>query len=119
MKSRGFRLRNLRDSSEHLARPGEVESAFRDDILQRSQHKVCPVDVGVQSGEFIVERVADKTLSGQMVALVRLNGPKNLINARKAFQRGSMQMEPANHGLEASQPSGRIFQGDSPHNPMD
>ena len=64
MKPCSFRLRDLRYLTEHLARSREVKPAFRDNVPQRGEQIVRPIDVGLERGELVIEGVADETLGG-------------------------------------------------------
>ncbi len=55
------------------------------------------VDIAVQRGKLIVERIADEALGRKVIALVRLHMVEHLVQTRKAFKRAGVQM---NGGLD-------------------
>ncbi len=79
-------LRHLRSVAEHLARSRKIKPAARRQILDRREQKMRAVDVGIQSGELIVKRVADETLGGQVIAFLRLGASDHLVQTGIAFQ---------------------------------
>jgi hypothetical protein len=79
---------------------------------------VGAVDVGVQRGEFVVERVADETLRRQVIAFVRRHLGHQLVDAGEAFERCGMQHDPVAHRAQPDQPVLRILQGYAPDGAM-
>ena len=58
------------------------------------KHEMRPVDVTVQRGELVVERVTHEALRRQMITLIGLHPAHNLMQARKALQRSGVQHDP-------------------------
>jgi len=77
--------------SEHLAGGGKIEPALGNRLMDGGQHAVSPVDVGGQRRGVVFERIADETLCGQVVALVRLDLSHGLEHARETFDGGGIQ----------------------------
>lgn len=86
MKAGGFGLRRLGNLAEHLAGTGEIEAAIRDQILQRSQDMVRAVDIGVQRGELIIERIRNEALRGEMITFVRAHFVEHLIHTGETLE---------------------------------
>lgn len=76
------------------------------------------VDIGVQRGKFVIERITNETLRRQVIAFFRLNCPENLIDARETLQRRGMQVQSRKHRFDSAQPSRRIFEGDAANHPV-
>ena len=112
-------LRRLFGLSEHLARPGEIEAALRRQVLHGRQQVVGAVDVGVERGEFVVERIADEALRGQVVALVGLHLSHRLMDAGVALERGGMQLDARSDGMNTRQPVLGVLQGHAAHDAVD
>ena len=67
--------------------------------LQRRQQEMRAVDIGVQRGELVVERVADEALGRQVIALVGLHFVDHPVHAGIAFERRGMQYQAAADSL--------------------
>jgi len=93
MKAGDLVLRRFLGQAEHLARSGEIETAFGRQRSDRRQQKMGAVDVDVQSGEFVVERVADEALGRQVVALVRLHLVDHPVDAGEALERCGVELQ--------------------------
>src|SRR5438094_7664870 len=104
MKRRQFVLGHLRDLSEHLVRGGKIETAVRGTVPERGQDMVRPVDVRIERREFVLERIRDEALRRQVVALVWLDRLKDPVDARKAFQRGGVELQPILEMQNAPEP---------------
>ena len=81
-----FGLRRFVDFTEHFAGAGKVEPRVRNDMPRGGEHVMRAVDVRVERGELVLERVAHKALSCEVIDLLRLNGGEHLEQARIAFE---------------------------------
>src|SRR5262249_35037889 len=97
-------LRRFLSLAEHFARPGEVESASGRQVLHRREQVMGTVDVCVERREFVVERIADKALRGQMVTLVRVHLGDYLVDAGIALERGGVQGDLRPERVQAGEP---------------
>jgi hypothetical protein len=52
---------------------------------------VGAVNIGVQRREFVIKGIADKALSGQVIAFIRLAPGEHVIYAREAFKGRGME----------------------------
>ena len=77
------------------------------------------VDVGLQGGELVVKRVADKALRRQMIAFIRFDSPHDVVDAGETLERAGMQMDAVPDVLDSLQPVPGIFQGDTPDQAVD
>ena len=118
MKRRQFVLGHLRDLAEHLARGGKIETAVRGTVPERGQDMVRPVDVRIERREFVLERIRDEALRRQVVALVWLDRLKDPVDARKAFQRGGVELQPILEMQNAPEPMLWIFDRHAPNKAM-
>src|SRR5437879_743525 len=66
-------LRHLANLAEHFAGTCEIKAAFRDKLFNDREDMVCPVDIGIQRREFILEGVTDEALSSQVVTFIERN----------------------------------------------
>src|SRR5947209_3038805 len=105
-----FSLRNLLDFAEHFARSGEIETALGSCLLDRGKQVMRAIDIRVQGGKLVVERVADEALGRQMVTLVRLDTADDLVQTGKALEGAGMQNQPVAYVRNPAQPVTRIFQ---------
>ena len=119
VEPRGLDLGSLGHFAEHLAGSGEIETAMWRGILDRGKHEMRTVDIAVQGGELVVERVTDEALCREMITLVGLHPAHNLMQARKALERTGVQHDLVPDGRKAQQSVLVILQGDAPHNAMD
>ena len=76
------------------------------------------VDVGVQGGELVVERIADKALGRQVVALVGPDLVDHLVDAGIAFERCGMQLHGAHRFQAVRKPILRVLQRHPADNAM-
>ena len=76
---------------------------------------MSPVDVGIQRGKLVVERIADETLRRQVIALVRSDRPRSRGGSRRSFPAMPMKMNPDRAREEPGEALFRRFQ----HNPAD
>src|SRR5881409_1856163 len=67
------------------------------------------VDVGIERRAFILERIGDETLGGQVVALVGLDRLEHPVDAWQALQGRGMQMQAVLQVEDAPEPVLRIF----------
>src|SRR4051794_5024006 len=91
MKASLLGLWSLFGLPEHFTGARKIKAAVRNYVLQRGKQVVRPVDIGLQSREFVVERVADEALGRKVVALIGQHVLYNPIEACVAFQRRRMQ----------------------------
>jgi hypothetical protein len=77
------------------------------------------VDIDVQSGEFVVERIADETLGRQVVALVRLHLVDHPVDAGKALEGGGVELQAGEDGAQAGKAVVGILQGHPAHDAVD
>ena len=119
MEGREFCLRNLVNFTEHFARSGKVEPALRNGLAQRRKKKVRAIDVGIQSGEFVVEGITDEALGGQMITFVRENSRDYLKQAGEALNRSCVKGYFASHLGESCQAVRWILQSHPPDDSMD
>ena len=118
MKPRFLILRDLFGAPKHLTGPGKIEPALRRQVVKRSKYVVCAVEVSVQRGEFVLEGVADETLCGEVVTLVRVDTANNAIKAREAFQRGGVKLDVIENVSQPPKVMIRIFQGHTADDPV-
>ena len=72
------------------------------------------VDVGVERGELVLERVADEALSGEVVDLVwGWTARQHLEQAGIAFERGRVERDLVEEVLDAPEAVLGIFDGDA------
>ena len=112
-------LRHLVGLAEHFTRTRKIKPAPRNNVLDGSQQVVGAVDIGIQSGKFIVKRIADETLGRQVIALVRLYRGHYLVNTGVTLERGGVQLYLRPDSLEARQPVLGIFNCHAAHNTVD
>ena len=110
-------LRSFVGMTEHFARSGEVEPALRRQVLDRGQQVMRAVDVGVERGELVVERVADETLRRQVIALVGLDLGDHLVDAGVALERSGVQGD-SGRERHAGEPVLGVLQRDAAHDAM-
>jgi hypothetical protein len=114
MEAGALVLRGLFGFAEHFTGSGEVEAAFGGKVFHRGEKIMGAVDIGVEGGEFVVERVADKTLRGQVIAFVRLDFSDHLVDAGIAFEGGRVQCDAGPDGVNAGEAMHWIFERHSP-----
>src|SRR5829696_5016470 len=73
MKRSGFVLWRNSGLAKHLTGASKVEPGLWRGLTKRGKHVMGAVDVGVQSGELVLKRVADEALRGEMVDLIWLH----------------------------------------------
>lgn len=86
--------------------------------MHRSEQIVGSIDVRVQRGELVLKRIADETLGGEMVALLRLDGTNHPVQAGKTLQRSGMKFDIVEQVPDAPEAMLRVLQGYPPHNPV-
>ena len=77
------------------------------------------VDIGVERGEFVVERIAHKALSRQVIALVGLDVVDHPVDAGVAFEGGGVQFQAVANVLDAGKPVFGILQRDPADDAVD
>ena len=77
------------------------------------------IDVGVECGKLVLKRIADKTLCGQMVALVGLHLEKHLEDAGETLQRGRVKAKISQDVANPPHPVAGIFKGHPAHDAVD
>jgi hypothetical protein len=77
-----------------------------------------PVDVGMECGELVIERIADETLGCEVIAFFGLTLVEYLVHARKAFQRSGVEMNSIPDMHDPVEPVPGIFQGHAAHQPV-
>src|SRR2546425_350653 len=104
--------------AEHLARGGEVEPAVRRAVAQCREYMMRAVDVRIERGELVLERIGDEALGGQMVAFMGLDRLEHPVDAREALQGRGMQVEAVLQVQNAPEPVLRIFDRHPPDDAM-
>ena len=111
-------MRHLQCFTEHLARSGKIEAAFRMCISQGRQQKVRAIDVCVQRGEFVFEGIAHEALRSEMKALIGLHINNRPVNAWKTLKRSGMQLDIVQKIFDPPHAVGGIFKRDPSHDAM-
>src|ERR1044071_1824911 len=107
---RVLRLRRLANLSEHLARSCEVKSALRLEFAQGSQDVMSSIDVGFHRRKAVCETFRNKTLSRQVIALVKALMAEDLKYARIASDIGWVKHQPVAKVDDPPQPPFGFFQ---------
>jgi hypothetical protein len=79
---------------------------------------MSPVDVGLECRELVIERIVDKTLGCEVIAFLRLNLAEHLVNAGKALQRTSVEMNSVLDMHDPVEPVPGILQRHTAYEPM-
>jgi hypothetical protein len=80
---------------------------------------VRSVDVDVQRGEFVIERIAYKALRRQVVTLVRFHLIYDTMDTRIAFQGSGVKIDPVTNSNQPRKPVLRVLKRHSPDYPVD
>src|SRR6185369_2791240 len=102
------------NSTEHLARPGEVKTATGRKLLDGSEQIMGAVDIVVQDGNLVLERVADKAGSGQVIALVGNHVLHRLYDGEDIIEGSHMQVDPVDEMDDVLQFVGSVLNGGPP-----
>ena len=88
-------------------------------LAHTRQHVVRSIDVRVDGRKLVLDGIADETLRGQVIDLIRLHSGYDLVETRVALQRGGMQLDSFEDVSNAPEPVFRILQRDSADDAMD
>src|SRR5262249_40111876 len=113
MKRRGLLLRRLSNFAEHLARSGEIESAFRSQLPERRKHVMSAVDVRVHGREAVEKTLGDKALSREMVTLVKRVLAEHVEDAWITLEARGMKNDSIHDARDAVKAPLRILERDS------
>src|SRR5690348_6047248 len=105
--------------TEHLAGTRKINAAPRSELPERAEDEVGSVDVGVEGGEFVVKGVADKALSGQMIAFIGLDLGNDFEDAGDTLDGGGMERHPIANAAEPREAVGRILEGHAANRAVD
>lgn len=106
-----FGLRSLFCIAEHFTRSGKVKSAMRRLSLDRGEHVVRAVEIGIDGGEFVFKGIGYEALGREVVTLIRFHTGNDIKEGGVTFHGGAVDGYPVEETVYAPHTGLGVLQG--------